>query len=229
MQIQDDAFDLVLFDLDGTVLDTAPDMVGALQTMQRDFGVAPVNYETARNTISANGSVGLVALAFPDAGEDEHHDLLCEYVERYRNRLSTETVLFPGIEILLQTLDDGDLPWGIITNKPEGLSRQLLDELDLAERCNCIIGGDTLPVKKPEPEPLLLGAEYANVEPHRALYIGDAERDIEAGRRAGMATIAAAYGYIHEDDDPREWEPDAIVLSPQELTQMVLKAVRLQV
>jgi len=168
-------------------------------------------------------------LGFPDADEDEHEDLLCEYVERYRKRLSLETQLFPGIEDLLLTLDDGEIPWGIVTNKPEGLSRQLLDDLQLAERCSCIIGGDTLPVKKPEPEPLLLGADYANVDAHRALYVGDAERDIEAGRRAGMATIAAAYGYIHEDDDPREWEPDEIVLTPQELTQVVLKAVNLRV
>lgn len=226
MQIQDDAFDLVLFDLDGTLLDTAPDMVGALQEMQRAYGLESVDYTHARRHVS-NGARGLVALAFPAADEDEHQDLLCDFVERYASRLCDETALFPGIEELLQQLDDGDCPWGIVTNKPEHLTNPLLDALELDSRCVCAISGDTLPVRKPEPEQLLLGADMANVEPHRVLYVGDAERDIEAGRRAGMATVAAGYGYIAEDDDPREWEPDVIVLTTEELAQIVLKAVNL--
>ncbi|MGB5335378.1 MAG: HAD-IA family hydrolase, partial [Woeseiaceae bacterium] len=125
-------------------------------------------------------------------------------------------------------LDAAGLPWGVVTNKPEYLTNPLLDALGLADRSICAISGDTLPVRKPEPGPILLGCDIAGIEPHRSIYVGDASRDIEAGLRAGAATIAAAYGYITEDDDPREWGADIIAIDPEELTQIVLKAVNLE-
>ncbi len=128
---------------------------------------------------------------------------------------------------LLDQLDSLDCPWGVVTNKPEQLTVPLLVALGLADRSACMISGDTLPVRKPDPAPLLLACDLLGVDPGAAIYIGDAERDIEAGQRAGMATIAASYGYIVEDDDPREWDADVIATTTEELTQIVLKAVSL--
>lgn len=227
MQIQDDAFDLVLFDLDGTLVDTAPDMVATLQDMQRDHGRDPIDYVFGRSNVS-NGAMGLLRIGFPNIDEEGRHDLVDEYVERYAERLCDLSTLFSGLEQLLDALDAADFPWGVVTNKPEHLTNPLLEQLGLASRSICAISGDTLPVRKPEPDPLLLGCDIAGVDAHRSIYVGDAARDIEAGLRAGAATIAAAYGYITEDDDPREWGADIIAVDTEELTQIVLKAVNLE-
>ncbi len=227
MRIQDNAFDLVLFDLDGTLVDTAPDMVATLQDMQRDHGRDPVDYDLGRSNVS-NGAMGLLRIGFPQLDEDERASLIGEYVDRYADRLCELTTVFAGIETLLDRLDDAGCPWGVITNKPERLTNPLLEQLGLFHRSICTISGDTLPVRKPEPGPLLLGCDIAGVDAGRSVYIGDAERDIQAGLRAGAATIAAAYGYITDDDDPREWGADIIAVDTQELAQIVLKAVNLE-
>ena len=226
MRIQDDAFDLVLFDLDGTLVDTAPDMVATLQDMQRAHGYDPVVYEFGRSNVS-NGAMGLLRVGFPDIDEDGRASMVGEYIERYAERLCEDSAVFEGLDSLLDALDDAGCPWGVVTNKPEHLTNPLLEQLGLASRSACAISGDTLPVRKPEPEPLLLGCDIAGVEVHRSIYVGDAARDIEAGLRAGAATIAASYGYITEDDDPREWGADIIATDTAELTQIVLKAVNL--
>ena len=129
---------------------------------------------------------------------------------------------------LLHRVFSGGMVQGIVPTKPEHLTNPLLEQLGLAERSICAVSGDTLSVRKPEPGPLLLGCDIAGVDAYRSIYIGDAARDIEAGLRAGSATIAAAYGYITEDDDPREWGADIIAVDTQELTQIVLKAVNLE-
>lgn len=227
MRIQDNAFDLVLFDLDGTLVDTAPDMVATLQDMQRDHGLDPVDYDLGRSNVS-NGAMGLLRIGFPQLDGDERASLIGEYVDRYADRLCELTTVFAGIETLLDRLDDAGCPWGVITNKPERLTNPLLEQLGLYHRSVCTISGDTLPVRKPEPGPLLLGCDIAGVDAGRSVYIGDAERDIQAGLRAGAATIAAAYGYITDDDDPREWGADIIAVDTQELAQIVLKAVNLE-
>ena len=226
MRIQDDAFDLVLFDLDGTLVDTAPDMVAALQDMQRDHGYDPISYELGRSNVS-NGAMGLLRVGFDDIDEDVRGAMVGEYVERYARRLCVDTAVFDGLESLLERLEAAELPWGVVTNKPEHLTNPLLDALGLSNRAACAVSGDTLPVRKPEPDPLLLGCDIAGVEVHRSIYVGDAARDIEAGLRAGAATIAAGYGYITDDDDPREWGADVIAADTRELTQIVLKAVNL--
>jgi len=226
MRIQDDTFDLVLFDLDGTLVDTAPDMVATLQDMQRAHGYDPVVYEFGRSNVS-NGAMGLLRVGFPDIEEDGRASMVGEYIERYAERLCEDSAVFEGLDSLLDALDEAGCPWGVVTNKPEHLTNPLLEQLGLASRSACAISGDTLPVRKPEPEPLLLGCDIAGVEVHRSIYVGDAARDIEAGLRAGAATIAAAYGYITEDDDPREWGADIIAVDTAELTQIVLKAVNL--
>ena len=227
MQIQDGAYDLVLFDLDGTLVDTAPDMVATLQDMQNDHGYDPVSYELGRSNVS-NGAMGLLRIGFPDVDEDNRQRMVAEYVERYSERLCEHTTVFAGLDALLDRLDAAGCPWGVVTNKPERLTNPLLEELGLAHRSACTISGDTLPVRKPEPDQLLLGCDIAGVDAYRSVYIGDAARDIEAGLRAGAATIAAAYGYITEDDDPRDWGADIVAIDTEELAQIVYKAVNLE-
>ena len=219
-------YNAVLFDLDGTLIDTAPDMVTVLQQIQQEHGIEPAGYDLARSYVS-NGAIGLLTLGFPEAEiefGDELHQL---YLERYAEMICQESRIFAGLDELLDQLDDIECPWGIVTNKPEQLTEPLLIALGLAERSSCIISGDTLSVRKPDPAPLLLGCDLIGVDAETSIYIGDAERDIEAGRRAGMATIAAGYGYITEDDDPREWDANVIATTTEELTQIVLKAVNL--
>ena len=225
-ELYGEEYNAVLFDLDGTLVDTAPDMVTVLQHLQQEHGIEPAVYELARSYVS-NGAIGLLTLGFPDVAIEFGDDLHQEYLERYAEMICQESRIFAGLDELLDQLDDIDCPWGIVTNKPEQLTEPLLIALGLAERASCIVSGDTLSVRKPDPAPLLHGCDLIGVEAETSIYIGDAERDIEAGRRAGMATIAAGYGYITEDDDPREWDANVIATTTEELIQIVLKAVNL--
>ncbi len=224
--MHDGYFNAVLFDLDGTLVDTAPDMVAVLQAMQNARGLNAVDYELGRSHVS-NGALGLLGLGFPDVDIDLGDELHVEYLERYAEMICEDSRVFAGIDPLLDLLDDAGCPWGVVTNKPEFLTNPLLEALGLSGRSACTVSGDSLPVRKPDPAPLLLACDIAGVDAYRAIYIGDAARDIEAGLRAGMATIAAGYGYITEDDDPREWGADIIAPDTEELAQIVLKAVNL--
>ena len=224
--MDDGYFSAVLFDLDGTLVDTAPDMVAVLQAMQNSHGLDAVDYAVGRSQVS-NGALGLLGLGFPDVEINLGGDLHVEYLERYAEMICEHSRVFTGIEPLLDLLDDAGCPWGVVTNKPEFLTNPLLDALGLSSRSACTVSGDSLPVRKPDPAPLLLACDIAGVDAYRSIYIGDAARDIEAGLRAGMATIAAGYGYITEDDDPREWGADIIAPDTEELAQIVLKAVNL--
>lgn len=217
----------VLFDLDGTLIDTAPDMVAVLQSMQRDHGIEPVAYSLGRSNVS-NGAIGLLSIGFPEIDVAFGDELHAEYLERYAENVCVDSVVFEGLAELLDDLDRAECPWGVVTNKPEQLTAPLLAALSLEDRIACAVSGDTLPVRKPDPAPMFLACDLAGVDPDCTIYVGDAERDIEAGQRAGMATIAAAYGYITADDDPREWDADVIAMSTEELTQIVLKAVNLE-
>jgi len=219
-------YNAVLFDLDGTLIDTAPDMVTVLQLVQQEHGIEPVPYDVARSYVS-NGAIGLLTLGFPEVEIEFGDELHQQYLERYAEMICQESRVFDSLDGLLDQLDDLDCPWGIVTNKPEQLTVPLLIALGLAERSSCIVSGDTLSVRKPDPAPLLLGCDLIGVDAATSIYIGDAERDIEAGRRAGMATIAAGYGYITPDDDPREWDANVIATTTEELAQIVLKAVNL--
>ncbi len=224
--MQDGYFDAVLFDLDGTLVDTAPDMVAVLQAMQRAHGLDPVPYAVGRSHVS-NGAIGLLRVGFPDFDVDFGDDMHLEYLERYADSVCDASRVFAGLENLLDRLEAAGCPWGVVTNKPENLTNPLLEALGLAARSACTVSGDSLPVRKPDPAPLLLACDMAGVDAYRSIYIGDAARDIEAGLRAGTATIAAAYGYITDDDDPREWGADIIAPDTEELAQIVLKAVNL--
>ncbi len=226
MRLAGGGFKAVLFDLDGTLVDTAPDMVGVLQEMQRVHGVEPVAYEIGRSHVS-HGAVGLLTLAFPEKNVTAQDPLMCEYIDRYAESVCSRSQLFAGMDALLTRLNQAALPWGVVTNKPAYLTEPILEQLALADRIAVTVSGDTLPQRKPDPAPLLHACDIIGVTAADTIYVGDAERDIEAGRRAGMATIAAAYGYIPADDDPQRWGADQIAAGAEELARIVLKAVNL--
>ncbi len=216
----------VFLDLDGTLVDTAPDMVGALQDLQRSHGVEPVPYELGRSHVS-NGAVGLVSLAFPGEFITLESPLLCEFIDRYTAQVCTKSVIFDGIGALLDRLDDGSRVWGVVTNKPSHLTEPIVEKLGLAARSVCTISGDTLATRKPDPAQLLHACKLAGVATNECIYVGDAARDIEAGRRAGIATVAVGYGYVVAGDDPQGWGADEFAIDTDELAQIVLKAVNL--
>lgn len=217
----------MLFDLDGTLVDTAPDMVAVLQDLQRDHGQAAISYDVARMSVS-NGALGLIRIAFPDADEEQRSDLHQQYLRRYTANVCRQSAVFPGLEALLDRLDAASRPWGIVTNKPARMTDPLLNKLGLANRSACIVSGDTLKQRKPHPAPLLHACDLAGFDPKSTVYVGDAERDVEAGRRAGMATIAVSYGYVMADDDPESWGADRIAADTTELLQMILEGVNLE-
>ena len=220
------SFDAILFDLDGTLVDTAPDMVRVLLDLLASEGRAPLDYGLVRSHVS-NGAAGLINLGFPDAHDEEHERLRLEDRERYQSAVCVDSGLFPGLRELLDELDAGNLPWGVVTNKPARMTEPLLEGLGLASRAACMISGDTIPQRKPDPAPLLLAARKTGVEPHRSVYVGDAERDIAAGRAAGMYTIGAEYGYITGDDDPARWDAHELVADAEELAHRLRKGVNL--
>ena len=224
--IREDAFDAIIFDLDGTLIDTAPDMVAVLFGMLADDGRDALPYDMARSYVS-NGSAGLIHLGFPDVSEAEHERLRLEFLDRYEQSVCVHSTLFAGLEDLLDQFDDHGLPWGVVTNKPARMTDPLLAALGLSSRVACQISGDTIPERKPHPAPLLLACERTGVTPAKSVYVGDAARDIEAGQAAGMFTVAAAYGYITDDDDAADWNADLIAGDVQELTTLLRKGVNL--
>ena len=206
----------LLLDLDGTLLDTAPDMGGALNRLRAEHGREPLPDASIRPVVS-HGAMRLVALGFPEAAGAEFERLRLRFLEIYAANLAIGTRLFPGFEAVLATLESRGLPWGIVTNKPGWLTDPLLEALDLGRRAACAVSGDTVSERKPHPLPLLHAARLLGVDAERCVYVGDAERDIQAGRAAGMTTVVAAYGYLSEDDDPLRWDPHGIVQEPGEL------------
>jgi len=220
-------YSAVLFDLDGTLVDTAPDMVAVLQSLQEEHGLDPVGYQEGRSYVS-NGAAGLLRLGFPDRDDEAIETLRLAFLERYADQLCVHSALFAGMETLVDRLDNDGLPWGVVTNKPQHLTDPLLVALGLNQRVACSVSGDTLPQRKPDPAPLHHACQLAALEAARTLYVGDSSRDIDAGRAAGMGTIAAAYGYIAPGDDSASWGADVIANDTQELAQIVLKAVNLR-
>ncbi|HEX3848442.1 MAG TPA: phosphoglycolate phosphatase [Steroidobacteraceae bacterium] len=206
----------ILFDLDGTLLDTAPDMVGALNALRREEDLEPLPFDTVRPLVS-HGSGRVVKAGFPDAAPEHFAGLQRRFLEIYRGALSRGTRLFPGMEGVLARLAERRLKSGIVTNKPAWLTEPLLQELGLRERFACVVSGDTLAQRKPDPAPLLHAADLAGVSPHECVYVGDAERDVQAARRAGMPALVASYGYVGEDDDEASWGGDAYLQRAEDL------------
>ncbi|MBU2710349.1 HAD-IA family hydrolase [Zooshikella harenae] len=198
----------ILFDLDGTLLDTAPDLVAAVNRLRHAHGESNLDYDLVRNCVS-NGAKALVKLAFSITEEDErftalHQQLLAFYEEQLVN----ETTLFPGMDHLLQAIESRQLPWGVVTNKPSQYTLPIMDSLALTKRSAVTLCPDHVQQRKPHPEALLTACNQLNCIPQQCIYIGDHERDIEAGQRAGMVTVAACYGYIDNDSNPESWPAD---------------------
>lgn len=213
-----DPLRLLCFDLDGTLVDTAPDLASALNQLRAEAGYEALPYERVRCRVS-DGSSALIRLAFghvDDTGRDFLH-LRARFLALYEADLARESRLFPGMEEVLERLCDRDMAWGIVTNKPGWLTEPLLRSLGLLERATCVVSGDSTINRKPHPEPLLYAAEISGRRPGECIYVGDSPRDIEAGRAAGMVTLVARYGYIDPAEDPGAWGADGSVSSPAEI------------
>ncbi len=208
----------VLFDLDGTFADTAPDLAYALNCMRasRDLPAMPVSATRAYTSMGARGLLG-VGLDVTPAHAD-YETLREEFLAIYADNLCRDTRLFPGMEELLAELERRGLPWGIVTNKAERFTHPLLKLLGVDKRAACVIGGDTTGKTKPDPAPLMAASEQLNIAPAHCIYVGDDRRDVQAGRAAGMRTVVVKFGYLH-GNDPETWEADAMIDTPQELLQ----------
>lgn len=207
---------LVLFDLDGTLLDSAPDMLATVNAMRAERGAAPMTLDALRPHVS-KGARAMLAAAFPDMANEQREALVPVFLAQYELELAKHGSPFDGIERLLGAIEADGGRWGIVTNKPEYLAKQLLPMLGWQTRCAILIGGDTLPQRKPHPLPLLHAAETLYVAIEDCVYVGDDERDIVAARSANMPSVVALWGYRLPDDEPAEWGGDVLVEAPQDL------------
>ena len=210
-------FDAVLFDLDGTLIDSAPDLAGAANDLRREHDLPDLPYAALRPMVGS-GARGMVGIAFGIApGEPSFDDLRDRFLARYAERLLQETAVFPQVDAMLLALEARRWPWGIVTNKAARYAQPVVTGLHLHQRAAVLISGDTTPHAKPHPAPLLEAARRLGVEPGRCVYVGDDQRDVVAGRAAGMATVAAAWGYLGAGDPIGSWGADAIVDAPDAL------------
>jgi len=215
MRLHGPRLDAVFFDLDGTLVDSAPDMVAAMQRLRAERGEPPAN-GAAVGAVVSKGGRAMLRRGFPGVDETLIENLLPRFLDLYAQAIATYTTTFPGVDDVLATLEGRGVHWGIVTNKPGWLARSLLAALKLDTRCAAMVSGDCLPQKKPDPAPILRACTLANVEPARSVYVGDDLRDIEAGRNAGMRTIAAGWGYL-DGEDPHTWGADLVLATPQTL------------
>jgi phosphoglycolate phosphatase len=208
----------VLFDLDGTLADTAPDLAYALNCMRiaRNLPALPVAATRAYTSMGARGLLGVGFEITPAA--PDYEAMRDEFLANYENNLCRETRLFPGMPELLDELERRGLKWGVVTNKAERYTHPLLEQLGVHKRAACVIGGDTTGKIKPDPAPLLAATERMGIAARHCIYVGDDRRDVEAGRAAGMKTIVVKFGYLH-GNDPETWAADAMIDTPHELLQ----------
>lgn len=208
----------VLFDLDGTLVDTALDFTLALNTLLKEENRPTLSLNVVRNDVSY-GALAMIKRAFSDISEENEQIIMrSRMIAHYESIISVHSRCFPGIKSLLKDLHQRHVPWGIVTNKPEGLAKKLISELNLgAYAPNSIVGGDTLPFAKPHPAPMKLAATQCRADPEQCIYIGDHIRDVEAARAAGMFAIAASYGYLSVEDNPHDWGADIVIDTPHTL------------
>ncbi|MBD9477767.1 phosphoglycolate phosphatase [Pseudoxanthomonas sp. PXM02] len=210
-----------LFDLDGTLLDSAPDMLATANRMRASRDIGPMTLEVLRPHVS-KGARAMLAAAFPEMEQGTREALVPEFLTIYQEELGRHSVLFDGVAEMLEALESAGTTWGIVTNKPEYLARDILPQLGWETRCAVLIGGDTLTEKKPHPLPLQVAAERIGIAIADCVYVGDDERDIQASRAAGMPSIAALWGYRQAHEDPAEWGADVIAERPAELLDPAL-------
>jgi len=211
----------ILFDLDGTLVDTAPDLGHALNIQLERHGRKPLSEATIR-PFASHGSRGLIGLGFGITPSDDNFiDMRDEYLAIYDTVFMRSPVLLDGIAELLQAIENKGLKWGIVTNKPGRFTRRLIESMGLEKRAACVVSGDDAPKPKPSPETLLLACNQIGVSPQHCLYVGDAERDIQAGKAAGLKTVVALFGYIDVTDKPYEWGADALIGEPKALLDLI--------
>ncbi|QOL24784.1 HAD-IA family hydrolase [Thalassotalea sp. LPB0316] len=216
----------VLFDLDGTILDTADDLGAALNFVLTQYQlplVAPNDYRP----VASDGALGLLRLGFGDLLDNyDYEQLRAEFLEYYQQNIATHTKIYAGLEDTLQSLSQAAIPWGIITNKPIGLTNELLPHFPLLADSAINLGGDSLAKKKPDPLPMHVACQALNVKPENCLYIGDAPRDIEAGNAANMTTVIAGWGYILDHAKCNQWHADIFAKTTEDLHQIIFTADR---
>lgn len=221
MEIESRAIQGILFDLDGTFADTALDLAYALNRTLDRYNRPALPFDVIRTMVS-HGGAALIRLGFNIGPEAPDFEEKRRYLlDVYKDNICRETRLFDGIDNLLLNLERDGLPWGIVTNKPSWLTDPLMEALAMTARASSIVSGDTCENNKPHPQPILHACEQMSVEPSRCIYVGDAERDIAAGNAAGTPTVAALYGYLLPDDDPRSWNPDTTIEDPAELQELL--------
>lgn len=214
----------ILFDLDGTLADTAPDLAAAVNLLRTSRGLEPTPYSILRPTASA-GARGMIGAAFGLTPADEGYEALrLEWFDNYQNAMAVHSTLFPGIPELLKGIVDGGMAWGIVTNKPARFTDPLVGMIGL-ESAGCVISGDTTPQPKPHPGPLFEAARRLELAPEQCWYVGDDMRDVEAGRAAGMLTVACTWGYCGSID-PATWGADVLLDTPEALLELLLTTTR---
>jgi phosphoglycolate phosphatase len=204
----------VLFDLDGTLVDSAPDLAGAANRLRAEHGLPPLPYERLRPMVGS-GARGMVGVAFGvKPGDSRFEELRDAFLARYESGLLEHTRPFEGVEALLAALEAAGLPWGIVTNKATRFTRPIVEGLGLAWRAAAVVCGDTTPHSKPHPAPLLHAAQAMGLPPQAVAYVGDDLRDAQAARAAGMRMVAAAWGYLGLGDPPAAWGADVVLEAP---------------
>lgn len=208
----------ILFDLDGTLVDSAADLTAAVNDLRRELGLASVPVVQVRDAISA-GARAILARGLPELPQAQREAHVEALLEAYRGHIGRHSGLFPGIAQVLAAIEEAGSRWGVVTNKREDLARIMLERLDLSARSGVLIGGDTLARHKPDPLPVTTACEWLGVSPSEAVFVGDDTRDIAAGRSAGTRVVAVRWGFHAADDDPGIWGADAVVDAPGELLQ----------
>jgi phosphoglycolate phosphatase len=215
MKLQGAQIQGVFFDLDGTLVDSAPDLIAAMNRLRTELDEGAVDAAAVGEVVSRGGRA-MLRRGFPAADENTIDALLPRFLELYAQDIAVHTRPYAGIEEMLQALEARGVPWGIVTNKAGDLARAVAAELGLHTRSAALVSGDCLPVRKPDPGTVLHAAKLAGVAPERSVYVGDDARDIEAGRDAGMMTVAAGWGYLN-GENPQDWGADCVVATPHEL------------
>lgn len=215
----------LLLDLDGTLIDTAPDMVAALNRVLESQGQPPVDLAEASLHVS-NGARGLLEFGFAERlDQDKLPELIEQFLQDYQSHLADLSRPYDGILETLEVCKQAGIPWGVVTNKKFSLSRELLDKLGLLEDCRILVGGDSLSVSKPHPAPLLHCCMTLSLAGSECLYVGDHERDIQAGKAAGMDTAVALWGYIQDHHKPEDWRADYLLRQPSGLQTLINEKV----
>jgi len=205
----------VFFDLDGTLIDSAPDLVVAMDRLRAEQGEAQVDVAHIGHVVSQGGRA-MLRRGFPDADQARIELLLPRFLDLYAEAIATHTRTYPGIDDALAAFEARGIRWGVVTNKPGRLARAVMAALALDARCAALVSGDCLPTRKPDPAPLLHACSLAGVDAARSIYVGDDARDIEAGKRAGMITVAAVWGYL-DGADATTWGADHVAATPADL------------